>query len=84
MLDNDVSALVVIAERLNACGVISKKDLTRSYGTDLSAITEEEIMTTDIFTISPDTLAHEAVQLMLSPESGRLLRITPPWSYLTT
>ena len=36
MLDNDVSALVVIDERLNACGVISKTDLIRSYGKDLS------------------------------------------------
>ena len=32
MLDNDVSALVVIDERLNACGIISKTDLIGFYG----------------------------------------------------
>ncbi|NQV33118.1 MAG: CBS domain-containing protein, partial [Phycisphaeraceae bacterium] len=36
MLDNDVSALVVIDESLNACGVVSKTDLIRCYGKDLS------------------------------------------------
>ena len=61
MLDNDVSALVVIDERLKACGIISKTDLIKSYGKDLSEITTEDIMTTDIFTISPDTLVYEAV-----------------------
>jgi len=76
MLDNDVSALVVIDERLNACGVISKTDLIRSYGKDLSAITAEDIMTTDIFTISPDTLIHEAVQLMLEHRIHQLVIVT--------
>jgi len=76
MLDNDVSALVVIDERLNACGVISKTDLIRSYGKDLSAITAEDIMTADIFTISPDTLVHEAVQLMLEHRIHQLVIVT--------
>ena len=76
MLDNDVSTLVVIDERLNACGVISKTDLIRSYGKDLSAITAEDIMTTDIFTISPDTLIHEAVQLMLEHRIHQVVIVT--------
>ena len=76
MLDNDVSALVVIDERLNACGVISKTDLIRSYGKDISAITAEDIMTTDIFTISPDTLVYEAVQLMLEHRIHQLVIVT--------
>jgi len=76
MLDNDVSALVVIDERLNACGVISKTDLIGSYGKDLSLITAEDIMSPKILTISPDTLVHEAVQLMLEHRIHQLVIVT--------
>lgn len=76
MLDNDVSALVVVDERLNACGVISKTDLIGSYGKDLSSITAEDIMTSEIFTVSADTLVHEAVQLMLEHRIHQLVIVT--------
>lgn len=76
MLDNDVSALVVIDERLNACGVISKTDLIGYYGKDLSLITAEDIMTSEILTVSPDTLVHEAVQLMLERRIHQLVIVT--------
>ncbi len=76
MLDNDVSALVVVDERLNACGVISKTDLIGYYGRDLSLITAEDIMTSEILTVSPDTLVHEAVQLMLERRVHQLVIVT--------
>lgn len=76
MLDNDVSALVVIDERLNACGVISKTDLIRSYGKELSLIKAEDIMTSEILTVSPDTLVYEAVQLMLERRVHQLIIVT--------
>ena len=76
MLDNDVSALVVIDERLNACGVISKTDLIEYYGKDLSLITAEDIMSPKILTVSPDTLVHEAVQLMLERRVHQLVIVT--------
>jgi CBS domain-containing protein len=76
MLDNDVSALVVIDERLNACGVISKTDLIGYYGKDLSLITAEDIMTSEILTVSPDTLVHEAVQLMVERRVHQLVIVT--------
>jgi len=76
MLDNDVSALVVIDERLNACGVISKTDLIGYYGKDLSLITAEDIMSPKILTVSPDTLVHEAVQLMLERRVHQLVIVT--------
>lgn len=76
MLDNDVSALVVIDERLNACGVISKTDLIGYYGKELSLITAEDIMTSEILTVSPDTLVHEAVQLMLERRIHQLVIVT--------
>ena len=76
MLDNDVSSLVVIDERLNACGIISKTDLIGFYGKDLSLITAEDIMSPKILTISPDTLVHEAVQLMLEHKVHQLVIVT--------
>jgi len=76
MLDNDVSALVVVDERLNACGIISKTDLLRSYGKDLSLIVAEDIMTPEIITVSPETLVHEAVQLLLEHGVHQLVIVT--------
>ena len=76
MLDNDVSALVVVDERLNACGVISKTDLIRFYGKELSEITAEDIMSPEIFTVSPDTLVYEAVQLMLEHRIHQVVIVT--------
>ena len=76
MLDNDVSALVVIDERLNACGIISKTDLIGFYGKDLSLITAEDIMSPNILTVSPSTLVHEAAQLMLERRIHQLVVVT--------
>lgn len=76
MLDNDVSALVVVDECLNACGIISKTDLLRSYGKDLSLIVAEDIMTLEIITVSPETLVHEAVQLILEHGVHQLVIVT--------
>jgi CBS domain-containing protein len=76
MLDNDVSALVVVDERLDACGIISKTDLIRYYGQDLSQICAEYIMTSEILTVSADTLVHEAVQLILERGVHQLVIVT--------
>lgn len=76
MLDNDVAALVVIDERLNACGIVSRTDLIGSYGKELALITAEDIMTHKILTISPDTPVYEAVQLMLGHRIHQLVITT--------
>jgi len=76
MLDNDVSALVVVDERLDACGIISKTDLIRYYGKNLSQIIAEDIMTPEILTVSADTLVHEAVQLILQRGVHQLVIVT--------
>ena len=76
MLDNDVSALVVIDESLNACGVVSKTDLIGSYGTDLSSVKAEDLMSSEIRTVTPDTPIHEAVQLMRQYRVHQLVIVT--------
>ena len=45
MLDDDVSAVAVIDERLDLCGVVTRTDLIRCYGQDLASVTAEDIMT---------------------------------------
>ena len=76
MLDNDVSSLVVIDERLNACGIISKTDLIGFYGKNLSVITAEDIMSPKILTVSPGTLVYEAVQIMMEHRVHQLVIVT--------
>jgi len=76
MLDNNVSALVVVDERLNACGVVSKTDLIRFYGDELPEITAEDVMTCEICTVSPNTAVYEAVQLMLERRIHQLVIVT--------
>ena len=76
MLDNDVSAVVVTDERLDVCGLVTKTDLVRCYGRDLASVTAEDIMSADVLTVVPDTLVHEAVQVMLVHRVHQLLIVT--------
>ena len=76
MLDNDVSAVVVIDERLDACGVVTKTDLIRCYGRDLTLIAAEDMMTPGLRTVSPDTLVWQAVEQMLDRKIHQLLIVT--------
>ena len=76
MLDNDVSAVVVIDERLDACGVVTKTDLIGCYGKDLASITAEDIMSPRLRTVSPDTLVWQAVEQMLGQKIHQLVIVT--------
>jgi CBS domain-containing protein len=76
MLDNNVSALVVIDERLNACGIVSKTNLLALYGRNLSLITAEDIMSPKLLTVSPDTTVSDAIQLMLEHKVHQLVIVT--------
>ena len=76
MLDNDVSAVVVTDERQDACAVVTKTDLLRCYGKDLPAIEAEGIMSAGLLTVLPDTLVHEAVQVMLDHGVHQLVIVT--------
>ena len=76
MLDNNVSALVVLDELLNACGIVSKTNLLGLYGKDTSLITAEDIMSPKLLTVSPETLVYEAIQLMLEHKVHQLVIVT--------
>ena len=76
MIANDVAAVVVTDERLDACGVVTKTDLIKHYGKDLLSITAEDIMSSSPFTVSPDTRVHEAVFTMLRHGVHQLVIVT--------
>ena len=76
MLGNDVSAVVVIDERLDACGVVTKTDLIGCYGKDLAAITAEDIMSPGLRTVAPDTLVWQAVEQILDHKIHQLVVVT--------
>ena len=81
MLDNDVPALVVTDERLDACGVVTKTDVIRCYGKDLTAITAEDMMSSKLLTVSADALVHDAVQQMLAHKVHQLVIVTEGGSH---
>lgn len=76
LLDNDVSALVVTDEHLDACGLITKTDLIKSYGKDLASITAEDVMVSELITISPDAPVREAIQRMLDRKVHQLVIVS--------
>lgn len=75
MLDNDVSAVVVVGERLEACGLVTKTDLAACYGTDLSAIVARDIMSSKLLTAGPDTPVQEAAKNMLAHKIHQLVLV---------
>ena len=81
MLKNNVSALVVIDEHLDACGVVTKTDLIACYGKDLSTIMAEDIMSSRLSTVSPDTPVPQAVQQMLDRKIHQLVIVTQGGSH---
>jgi len=76
MVDNDVAALVVVDERLDACGLVTKTDLVKHCGEDLSAITAEDIMTFPLLKVSPDATVREAVEQMVSHNVHQVVVVT--------
>lgn len=76
MIDNDVAAVVVTDERFDACGVVTKTDLIRKYGQDLVSITAEDIMSSSLITVLPETLVHDAVSKMLDHNVHQLVIVT--------
>jgi len=76
MVDSDVAALVVVDERLDACGLVTKTDLVKHCGKDLSAITAESIMTFPLLSVSPDTTVLEAVEQMVARKVHQVVVVT--------
>ena len=68
-----VHALFVVDEQEAVLGVISHTDMLRTFGRDLYGLKAQDIMTTEVVSISPEAYVAEAVRLMLESRVHRLL-----------
>lgn len=73
LVNRRVSVVVVTDERSEACGIISKSDILKCYGRDVRSITAEDIMTSELVTVSPTASLAEAVELMRKNRVHQLL-----------
>jgi crotonyl-CoA carboxylase/reductase len=69
----DVHALFIVDERDVVLGVVSHMDMLRAFGQDLYDLKAQDIMTTEVHSISPEAPVPEAVQMMLDQRVHRLL-----------
>jgi len=75
MIENDVSAVVVVDEHDMLVGIVTERDMTRRVVAecrDADTVTLNEIMTPKPETLSPDDLAHEALGRMLQRDFRHL------------
>ncbi|MDX1513151.1 MAG: CBS domain-containing protein [Gammaproteobacteria bacterium] len=68
MIDNNVSAVVVVDKNEKLAGIVTERDMTRRVVAeclDPASVVLKEIMTAKPETLAPDDLAHEALSRML-------------------
>jgi CBS domain-containing protein len=78
MDSNDISALVVVNEKGDAVGVISRTDLVNArfiqpYMKHWRGLSAEHLMTKPVVSVSPETTINEAVQLLNEKRIHRLV-----------
>ena len=74
LCEYDINALFVLDDSGRAVGVISQTDLARAYvGKDWRHRTADEIMATNVVTITGDIPLDVAIRLMLDKRIHRLL-----------
>ena len=69
----DVHALIVVNDRDEVQGVVSHIDMLRVFGQDLYALSAQDVMSTTIFSVTPDAPVSEAVSKILKHKVHRLL-----------
>lgn len=73
MTENKVTAVVVVDEGGEVCGVISRKDLVKVYNQDYKNMVAEDVMNPDVVTIIPDIPVEAAALIMLDKNIARLV-----------
>ncbi|MFN3921913.1 MAG: CBS domain-containing protein [Caldimicrobium sp.] len=80
MLQNRISAVIVVADSGEFMGIISKTDIVsalQKYGADVIEKTAEDLLNPKPYTIEGEATLAEAVKKMLTYKVHRLLVITP-------
>lgn len=71
--DTDVHALVVVHENGMLAGIVSHMDILRLYGENLLHYKAQDIMTSQVITITQNATVKEAIDLMLKHNIRRVL-----------
>ncbi len=81
MVENDVSAVVVVDDRSEAMGVISTVDVLKELKDrsekEIEAMEAEELMTPFTVSINPESSLLEAAELMIEKRIHRLVVLHP-------
>ena len=73
MTENKITAVVVVDEGGEVCGIISRKDLVEVYNKDYKEVVAEDVMSPDVATIIPDIPVEAAALIMLDRGISRLV-----------
>ncbi len=73
MTENKVTAVVVVDEGGEVCGILSRKDLVEVYNQDYKKMLAEDVMNPDVATIIPDIPVEAAALIMLDMGVSRLV-----------
>ncbi len=77
MLDSDFTGMPVVDEKGNPVGMITRFDILKKGGARISKDTKEvmkveKLMSTPLFSVSPEAILRDAVKTMLDREIGRI------------
>lgn len=94
LADNNITGAIVVDNFSNPVGVISGIDIAKIYGQKEDGLTAKDIMTTSVYTITPETTIKEAAKLICKQgvhrlfvskkDSGRTEIKEPPLGIVTT
>ncbi len=73
MAENKITAVVVVDEGGEVCGIISREDLVKVYNQDYKQMVAEDVMSSGVATIIPDIPVEAAALIMLDRDVSRLV-----------
>ena len=74
MADNNVGAIVITNKDAIVVGIVSERDIVReiSVNDDLSVLTAEDLMTKEVFSVSPQASSSELMHVMTNKKIRHL------------
>jgi len=73
MTENKVTAVVVVDEGGEVCGIVTRKDLVKVYNQDYERMVAEDVMSPDVATVISDIPVEAAALIMLDRDVSRLV-----------
>jgi len=81
LVNEEISGVAVTAPDDEVVGVISEIDLIKVFGNDWDNLTAEDVMSTFVRAIDPETTIKKAADVMRSLNIHRLLILSPSPTY---